>query len=120
MAKRSVRRTVRSIDPLFFIPDGVDELFYDEDASDSIHYAEGTQEEDGIIFESEGAVVVEPPTTDEPLPGNTTGRPPAPQILGIVRQITRILSNGDERVDVVLKVEDIPGADKYEFRISKT
>jgi len=88
---------------MFNIPDGVDELVYDEDLSDDANFAEGPQE-----F-SEG--VIEDEVVDD--------RPPTPRIIGIVSQKIRTLNSGDERVDVVLEVEDIVGVDKYEFRVSK-
>lgn len=106
MSNRPVRRKIENIDPMFSIPEGVDELVYDEELSDYNNYAEGTSEESEIIFEDEPAEDI-------------SGNPPAPRVLGIVSQTMKKLKSGDERVDVVLSVEDIDGVDKYEFRVSK-
>lgn len=118
MSNRPIRRKVESIDPMFNIPDGVDELVHDEDASDNANYAEGSQEfAEGIIEEEIVILPVEESPQEEEDP---TGKPPAPRVLGIIKQTLRTLKNGDERVDVVLEVEDIVGVDKYEFRVSKS
>lgn len=109
MSNRPIRRKVESIDPMFNIPDGVDELVHDEDASDNANYAEGSQEfSEGII---EDELVGEEIIEEDGIP--------APVILSVFSQVLRTLKSGDERVDVVLKVEDIVGVDKYEFRVSK-
>lgn len=110
MAKRPVRRGTKKLSPAFNIPEGVDELAYDEDSSDAANYAESVDGE--VEFASDTSVVQTQPT-------DTSGAPPSPQVLGIIKQTVRTLANGDERVDVVLDVEDIVGVDKYEFRISK-
>lgn len=103
MSNRPIRRKIQTIDPMFNIPEGVDELIHDEDASDDANDAEGSQEfSEGVIEDEE-----------------VDDRPPTPKILGIVSQTIKTLKSGDERVDVVLDVEDIVGVDKYEFRVSK-
>lgn len=106
MSNRPIRRKVESIDPMFNIPEGVDELVYDEDRSDDLNYDAGTEEfAEGII--------------EDEIVDENDGLPPTPTILGILSQTLRTLKSGDERVDVVLTVEDIVGVDKYEFRVSK-
>jgi hypothetical protein len=95
---------------MFNIPDGVDEFVYDEDRSarmQDIDVDSGAQEV--IIPEDDNA------GTESP---DTSGRPPAPKILGIIKQKMQTLSNGQEVVDVVFRVENIDGAE-YRFRISK-
>lgn len=119
MAKRAVRRRTKRINPSFNIPEGVDELAYDEDASDAANITEALEGE--VEFPSDSDSAEPPMPRDPPITpiGSNDGRPPAPQVLGIVKQTVRTLPNGDERVDVVLHVENILGVDKYEFRISK-
>lgn len=117
MSKRPIRRDVETINPMFHIPEGVDELVYDDESLENSQYAEGTSEESEIVIEEEVVIVL--PETNTPEEEDTSGRPPAPRIIGIVKQTLRTLKSGDERVDVVLEVEDIAGVDKYEFRVSK-
>ena len=43
----------------------------------------------------------------------------APRYLTIISQTARITSDGKTLIDVVLEVEDVPGATHYEIRVTK-
>lgn len=43
-----------------------------------------------------------------------------PKVIKIISQDVRKNKSGDQIVDVVFEVEDVPGAEKYEFRVTKT
>lgn len=96
MAKKSVRWLETEINPVFFIPDGANELVYSDDEIDLTGLDEGSISPDDDVEE----VIT-------------------PNILGIESQVLRTTKVGNHVVDVTLLVEDIPGFDKYEVRITK-
>lgn len=107
MAKRSVRREITQIDPLFPIPDGVDELVYRDDGEVSLleildDAGLGVDDLDGAFDDT-----------------NYENDPDTPQIIGIVSQLVRRTSVGNSVVDVIFEVEDIAGVTDYELRVTE-
>lgn len=107
MAKRAVQQTRSVIDPMFHIPEGVQELYYDESQTTDELVVEELAEDADITDESDDIDYSEQPET--------------PQILGILPpQVVRMDAAGNEVVDIVLEVDDVFNATKYEFRVTKT
>jgi len=51
---------------------------------------------------------------------NDAAQPPAvPHIIGIKEQIVNMHDDGTSTIDLVLKIEDIPGVTEYDIRIAK-
>lgn len=103
MTDKSLKREVNSIDPMFYIPEGVDELEYSEEIPSDLIV---TQDDDGnFVF--------------TPInPTQTTYGLATPNIIGIVEQTIRTTKSGAQVVDVVIEVDEIPGA-SYEVRVNK-
>jgi hypothetical protein len=106
MAQRPVRQRKSSVDPMFFIPDGVDELEYREEEI----FVESSEEDTIISADVYEEPEFESDTDDSDLPG-------VPDIYGIFSQTLRRNSSGSQVVDVVLDVEDM--ANQYDVRITK-
>ena len=102
MANKSLKIEVNKVDPMFNIPDGITELEYNEDTPSELVL---TQDSDGNF--------VYAPNNPTPQYGVAT-----PNIIGIVGQTKRTTKSGSQVVDVVIEVDDIPGA-SYEIRINK-
>lgn len=111
-----------TLDPNFFLPPGVVDLRYinEEDVSDSMNdvsvdpSAGDTLDEIGgaVIDVGDGEVL---PTDGQP----TTNYLQAPSTMSIVSQTVKVAPDGRFVVDVVIDVEDVPGAANYEVRLSK-
>ena len=97
-------RDKRYIDPLFYIPEGIPPEVWAYNEEDGVQY-----DEEVDIFES----------VDEGEDSEDDGLLTIDN-LTIVSQTLRRLKDGSLVVDMVVQVDDIPGATKYEFRITKT
>ena len=98
-------RDTEYLDPTFFIPDGLKEWEYDPNRN-LVEY-----EDDGLGNDTD--------LVDE---GTGSGAPDKLQVpdgFRIVSQKVRKLRDGSQVVDVVLYVDDVPGATKYELRVTK-
>lgn len=98
MEKTYGRRGVSTIDPMFFIPEGVDELsyegdnFFDEDVSLDTSTVSGPDEdEDGLEV---------------------------PKITSITQKVRKTKA-GMDVVDVIFEVQDIEGVKDFEIRVAK-
>lgn len=98
---------------MFAIPEGMAGYSYPEVAEEfsapdtSI---DGNSAEIDILYEDD---------TEESGDGtDDSGAPDTPD-LEIVDQIVRISQTGNQVVDVIVEVEDVVGASKYEFRVVK-
>lgn len=90
-------RYKRYIDPLFYIPEGIPPEVWEHSPKE---------------FDEEESPVIEDDDSDD-----------SPQVvdkLTVVSQKIRRTDTGSVVVDIVVEVDDVPGATKYEFRISKT
>lgn len=96
MAESKGKRDEFVLDAVFDRPEGVDEFVFDENEPDSTAEAFDT-----------GAVL-------EDVFGLAT-----PEVLRIISQDVRKNKAGQQVVDVIFEVQDIPGATKYEFRVTK-
>lgn len=105
MAEKSVNNTQTALDPMFFIPDGVEEFVYDEKERNLETVPEEETGDDSFIISEE--------TT------NYFDGPDTPDILGVVSQTIRTTATGNQVVDLVLEVEELPGLSKYDFRVTK-
>lgn len=100
---------VREIDQNFAIPDGLKDTFesnpvVDEYATDSdidIQF-ETLQDESSELDSEQISGDVEPPETIE-----------------IITQEVRTAPDGRQVIDIIIEVEDVPGAVKYDVRITK-
>jgi hypothetical protein len=112
MAQRAVRAETTSIDPVFFIPDGVGEL----------QYAEGIEIVPDDIDENEFEVDIDIDLSDSNSSDDLdyADTPEVPQVLDIYSQTSRTNSAGTEVVDVVFDVTEVFGAESYEIRVVKT
>ena len=99
MARNPVQHRKSTVDPIFFIPEGVDEFAYDEtylfDGDDTSTGGEDTDDKDN----------------DDKLE--------TPDSFRIVKQTVTEGKGGRQVVDVVAEVEDVDGAIRYEFRLTK-
>lgn len=109
MAKRPTINPKEVLHPNFFIPDGTEEFVHDEFDPNSIadeSDVEGVYLEDAFaVDETDGFLEVE----DEyglDVPDNVT----------IISQTLRRSPGGVQVIDVVIDVEDVPGALHYEIR----
>lgn len=109
MTENAVKRTQTPVDPMFFIPDGVDELVYDD----------AERELDVEIVEEESEEIYDDVFLVDDTETSNTEAPETPDILSVVEQVLRKTSAGNQVVDVVVEVDDIPGISKYEFRVTK-
>lgn len=111
MAQRPVKRSVTVLDPMFAIPAGTDEFRYSES---DILYTDDVEQEEGLPddFVSDGSA-----GTDEF--ENYSEEPDAPGILAVISQTLRTSASGSQVVDMVIEVEDIEGAERYEVRVTK-
>lgn len=92
---------------MFHIPDGVEELYYDESQTTDEPFVEEVVDDADITDQTDDIDYSEQPET--------------PQILGILPpQVIRMDASGNEVVDIVLEVDDVFDATKYEFRVTKT
>lgn len=108
MAEKAIKRDEIALDPMFFIPDGMDEYVY-IDTEDLFLDEDGQVEEEYL----DDSFLVDDDT-------DYSERPGVPKILGIVPpQVFRTTLAGNQVVDIVIEVEDIPGISKYEFRVTK-
>jgi|SRR5690606_30467008 len=123
MAKKSVARNQESIDPLFFIPDGVDELTHEEpetlarplrEPSDDGFSDDGMGffDDDFMDYSGVGYFDVDVDSSYE------EGALATPTVVNVVSQTVRQTSSGMELVDVVIEVEGI-GGQQYEMRVTK-
>lgn len=114
MAKRSVVRQTREINPMFNIPDGMDdwthpdELLLDEE--DSLEDADDTDED--AEFESDIDIIDD---GDD----DTHDAPEVPENLVVLSQTIRRNADGSMVVDLLVEVDDVPGFVKYDIRVVK-
>lgn len=109
MAENAAKRTQTAIDPMFFIPEGVDELVYDDTERNL----------DVEIVEEESEEIYDDVFLVDDTETSNTEAPETPDILSVIEQTLRKTASGNQVVDVVVEVDDIPGISKYEFRVTK-
>lgn len=110
--KRAIQTDAYILDPAFLIPDGVKEFKYTdvtevtetEIGEDFSTDFVGQLPDDGGIIDPE---VPEPDPTEE---GPTYG-------FRVVEQILRVKKNGDEVVDLIVRVDNVGPNATHEFRI---
>lgn len=112
MAKTPVQNGSISVDPMFFIPDGVVGMGYSP-ASSTAGSTDSSEETTGVEVEN----------ADEAQEGldyeQALDHIDTPQIISVISQTIRRGPGGNNVVDVVLEVEDVEGASSYEFRVAK-
>lgn len=101
-----IRRETDDISPMFYVPDGVDELFYSDEQSVVDTEEDNEPVEISDTFVSEDDI-------------NHYDGPETPDIIGLTSQTVRTSNTGNQVIDVVIEVEDIPGIENYEFRVTK-
>jgi hypothetical protein len=104
--RRSVKRDKRIIDPIHHLPDGVDELEFDRGG---INIDEDSQ----VILFDDIEVDVDPGV------GGGPEQLATPRIIGIISQTIKTQPNGQQTVQVVLDVSNVPGAANYEFKVAR-
>lgn len=89
------------IDPSLFLPPGVVDFNYriDDDGGGGPEFASADSGETIIVIDPKGPL-----------------RPP--NYISIVSQTIHVLPTGALYVDVVIEIEDVPGAVKYEARLA--
>lgn len=105
MAEKSVKRTTTELDPMFYIPEGVDEFVYDDRDFDYDASAAEESIDDSFVVDDGDADYFDGPAT--------------PEIVEVISQTIRTTAAGNQVVDLVVEVEDLPGLSKYEFRVTK-
>jgi hypothetical protein len=112
---------VRIVDPLFLIPDEVGDFEYPADpleqdveydydveealTGDFLGYDDELESDVYIVDEGESEYYELPDT---------------PNTITVIDQIIRTGTNGMQVVDLILDVEEVPGAIDYQFRVVKT
>ena len=113
MAGRTTRRDSAALNPMFPIPEGMeDEFFYDEDAAQRDLISDEIDE--SALIDEFGDFELEEIDDDT----DYTETPDTPQIFGVIQQTVRFLPDGTQLVDVILSVEDVPGA-TYEVGVTR-
>ncbi len=113
MAKRSTPSDKIKIDPLFVIPEGAEDQF--------IYPKELTDDEDAFLLTEDLSEDFERTEYeyDEGDDDEDDSELGIPNDFTIVSQKLRRVPSGQHVVDVVIKVEDIEGAVKYEIQVTK-
>jgi hypothetical protein len=108
MAKKAVKTGATTLDPMFFIPEGVVDL---TPKGTPMSRSEVDVTDAGATASLDDSYVTEDDISyfDGPL---------TPEILGVVAQNPRRTATGQLFIDVVIEVEDIPGFDIYEQRVT--
>lgn len=137
--KRINQKTKSKIDPMFYIPDGIEELEY---LDTSLEEDETDLSDDDDDIDAGGVVSPTPPKKKDtkkpnkkpkkkapkkkPVPKKKGKGEPnknndklgTPKTLVIVKQTVTTRTDGSQVVDVVVDVDKIMKADKYEFRVT--
>lgn len=114
MAERSAKRNEYVLDPMFQIPEGTDEFVYDENATIT---EEETLDEFFLEDGETGSVPDDTTLIDD---GGVEGvGPRAPEAFAIVSQTLRTAPGGQQVVDLIIDVTDVPGISEYEFRVTE-
>lgn len=124
-----IRTPEVTVDPRLFVPDGVIDLSVRSSEIDSDNPTptadNGETSDDAADSSADtgtgdgGDAVYTPPTNDTPAESGEIDMLPTPQTIEIVSQTIRIAPDGSSLVDVVIKVEDIPGVTNYDVRVTK-
>lgn len=115
MAEKSVNTGKISLDPMFYIPEGVEELDYlDEEFSRESSIEE--QEDENSFGPGFGEEYDSEEYTSFPGEAGLD----APDILGVIDpQMLRRIPSGQQVVDVLIEITDVAGASNYEIRVTK-
>lgn len=102
------------IDPRFVIPEGAEEIFaYSKELTEE-DYADA----DFLDFE-DGAIDDYLDYTDDGSDDDEQNILDVPTGLVIINQVLRRAPGGQATVDVVIQVDDVPGATNYEIQVTK-
>lgn len=93
MARKSVNEKPTTVHPLFNVPEGAIDLAHVESGFRYSEFEAATEGEETEVV-------------------------PVPEGLRIVKQTLRTTKSGQEVVDVVLEVDDVPGVSKYDLRVT--
>lgn len=106
--------TVREIDQNFGIPAGLDQTGTkaSDDANNDVVFTDETNQID-IQTQTD-----EDDNSDLDEDGGDDGSTP-PNSIQIVQQTVRTAPDGRQVVDIVIEVEDVPGALNYDIRVTK-
>jgi len=111
-----------TVDPNFFLPPGVADLGYnnpDDKTDPALERSETTGEV--IAFEyDESALGSDDGDSSGADSGDTSSGLRPPDYVTVISQVMRLTSDGRYVVDIILDVEDIPGATTYEVGLTKT
>lgn len=106
-------RDKRYIDPMFYIPEGMDDRVWAyQETPDVGEEPEDEDFSDDFDVESDFSIIDESDSEGD-------DAPMAVDNLTIISQTLRRAQDGTQVVDIVAEVDDVPGATKYEFRITK-
>ena len=96
---------------MFNIPEGAQDFTYTEAESDE----PGTIETDIELgdYSLDDSYIVDESDENVDYPDTLE----TPTILGVVNQILNTTATGSQSIDVIIEVEDIPGADTYDVRV---
>ena len=114
MAAGETRETVY-VDPHFYIPDGMTEWVYRADPTDEVS-------DDGSLENSALEAIDVPADVTVVDESNATipeMRLFAPDSVVVALQQIRRLPDGSQVVDIILEVDDVAAATKYEVRVTK-
>jgi transposase len=137
--RRNSQPPRRVIEPIFPIPDGLEDLVYDEEpAEDELWFDVDEDDSDPTHKKhkkkkkkkhkkkkkkgkkkhkhkkKKGKKGKKKKDDDKGKKGTNT-----PKAFKIVKQILRTKADGSQTVDVVVEVDKVKAADKYEFRVTK-
>lgn len=115
MANTPVQSGEKTVDPMFFIPDGVVGMEY----SPAKTSAGTSDSSDTTAVAAEGEDPGDVVASDAFGPANTVDILDTPQILSVISQTVRRSPGGNNVIDVVMEVENVAGAAGYEFRVAK-
>lgn len=109
MTERSVKNTVIEVNPMFFVPEGADDIVVNP-SSRFADTTEGDFDAEELYGSSEMSDEYDSALGDAP---------ETPDIIRVVSQEVRTNKSGNQVIDLIIEVEDVLGAVKYDYRVTK-
>lgn len=120
MAENAVQPSIKTVDPMFAIPDGVTDAVYGTPSPPMYREGADIDEYTGTEIIDSDFDTEDETGADAPVPGGNNGIwLDTPDIIDVASQTLRRSAGGFNVVDVVVDVEDVEGATNYEVRVTK-
>lgn len=107
------------IDPRFFLPPGVVDLEYRDGVEASSDTPDDASQNEIVVDPIDIVDYDEATGFDLDAPTSAEGTLPPPDFITLVSQTARVNSGGGTVVDVIIDVQNVPGAASFEVRVTK-